>query len=259
MGTTMLKSSTGKGMALATTVASLMFLSQTASAVLLSPGSENPAVGIPTAAEATIDPTKTLTLNIPLVGISEINPASNLRELVVTRTQPVPGSPTLATGGLDFYFQITNSALSATDIVSAGFQFYTGFQTDLVYDTSADGSAIGGGPTVALNGQNAGSQDPSVFSRGITGSSVLFTFPPATVTSPGTETISPGQLSHWIVVRTNATLAALNGNAGIATSGATGNYTVYGPIPEPTTALFGAALVGMTAFRRTRRNGPVTA
>ena len=236
-------------LAVSVALASLALLAPKADAVLLAPAQTSPAVGSPTQATGTV----LADITVPITGIFDIDAGSNIREIVAQRTAAVG---TLAAGGLDFYFQINNVAASLGDIHAAGFNFYTGFITDVVYNSDPDSQ----NPIVAagepINGRPVGTIEPFTMGRSNVGATIQFDFPDPSTNTPGSEAITPGTTSKWLVIRTNATVFG----PGIAsiTNGVVQNYAVLGPIPEPTTALFGCALVGVALSRRARRDRSVT-
>jgi len=236
-------------LAVTVALASLALLSPKAEAVLLVPTQTAPAAGSTTQAAGTI----LADITVPITGIFDIAAGSNIREIVARRTGAVPGNPDpigLVPGGLDFYFQITNSAASPGDIHATGFNFYTGLITDVVYNSDPDGQNPILAPGEPINGLPVGTIEPLVEGRSNIGSTIAFLFPDPSPQTGASEAITPGTASKWLVIRTNATIFA-SGIASI-TNGVTNNYTVLGPIPEPTTALFGCALVGVALSRRKR-------
>ena len=229
------------------------------------------AVNLPPDSSAPADPATSevpgLVLSdktISLTGSPFLSPNSTLRELVVRRLPDGPG--TLLGGGLDFYFQLTNAAQSTGLIEQLFLGETASFEVDVRFDLSPTigGLVIGpeGGP---LAGLMPGTVAPTLFERSsiATGADVAFDFP---FGSPGP--VAPGQRSKWLVVRSNATdfgpaqvgvTSGPDSSTGPVALGfpTTQTFTLSGPVqtvvPEPGTAIFGAALLFATGAGRLRR------
>lgn len=143
-------------------------------------------------------------------------------------------------GTLDFYYQVANSATSATAIARESNTNFAGWQTALGF--RIDGSILGGS---FVNGTVAPTQgDVTLMGPGNT---VGFQFGP-----PDTSKILPGMASTVFVISTNAT-SYMRGNAEII-DGGTQTVAAFQPVPEPATmALLGAGLLALASFRRFRK------
>lgn len=142
-----------------------------------------------------------------------------------------------STGTLDFYYQVANSANSATAIARetdtsfAGFTTWTGFRVDAV------------GPFVA------GTVAPVTADRNGAGTVVGFSFNP-----PDSSKILAGLTSNTLVISTDATGFTV-GNAAVI-DGGTQTVSAFQPtgVPEPaTTLLIGGGLVAVAFLRRRKR------
>ena len=231
--------------------------SQAAFANLPSPTNETPGV--------TLD-ANTLGLAGTVLAVLDSNFVDNalptpfaqgtLRTIVVDR------DPSAAVA-LDFYYQLINTTPIPT-VADPDQQFYRlkttgGFNTSLI---------IGAGQTNDLSGLTAGVGSgfvPGSYTTGATlkpattadrdvgtVGSVGFDFPvqPPLPFVDDPKNIAPGQRSSFLVVRTNSSVfgqveARISG-------GATSFATTFAAIPEPSSAIFGLALLG-TSFVRQRR------
>lgn len=145
-----------------------------------------------------------------------------------------------AGGTLDFYYQVANSANSATAIARETDTSFLGFTIATGYRT--DGSALGAG---FVNGTVA----PTTADLNGAATVVGFSFNP-----PDTAKISPGLTSNVLVISTNATNYKA-GNASII-DGGTQTVAAFQPatgVPEPgTMLLMGLGMVGLAGLRRIR-------
>jgi hypothetical protein len=142
-----------------------------------------------------------------------------------------------SSGTLDFYYQIADSAGSATDIARetdlsfAGLTTWTGYRVDAV------------GPFIA------GTVAPVTADRNIAGSVVGFSFDP-----PDSAKVLAGKTSDILVISTDATNFTA-GNASVIDGGtqtvASFEPTVATVVPEPaTTMLIGVGLTALVCLRR---------
>ncbi|MGI8746274.1 MAG: PEP-CTERM sorting domain-containing protein [Bryobacteraceae bacterium] len=149
-----------------------------------------------------------------------------------------------AGGTLDFYYQIANSANSATAIQYDTNSNFANFMTFFGYRT--DGGSLPMNP-----GFVNGTVSPVTGNRGAgTGITATFAFSP-----PVSREIQAGSTSFVLVISTDAT-SFMTGNAAIQDGG---NQTVaaFQPasgVPEPASfALMGAGLLALAGVRRFRR------
>jgi len=149
-------------------------------------------------------------------------------------------------GTVDFYFQVTNDASSASSIARVSMVSFSLFSTSVGF--RRDGASLPGG--VFENGTcsptahcpNTADRDRSV---------VGFNFGP---TAAGR--IAPGQTSVVFVISTDAKHWT-HGNIELIDGGEVtldGAFQPTSGVPEPTTmALLGGGLLGLVGFRRYRR------
>ena len=123
------------------------------------------------------------------------------------------GDPSNALGGLTFTYLLTNDAVSSNAISRVTVDSFTGFMTDVSYQTPAPG----------------GSVLPSLVDRS-TADVVGFSFLPTAV-SGAFGVLSPGTSSSLLVVQTDATTFA--STSAFVIDGATVNVSSFAPIPEP--------------------------
>ena len=142
-------------------------------------------------------------------------------------------------GTLDFYYQVSNNANSATSIDRESNTNFAGFTTSTGF--RVDGSLLTGGSFVD------GTQAPVTADRDSTGSVVGFTFSP-----PTTAELTPGTTSNVLVISTNAK-NFVAGNAELLDGGSVTVAAFQPAVPEPS-LLIGMAmgLIAMVGVRRLR-------
>jgi len=148
-------------------------------------------------------------------------------------------------GTLDFYYQITNNASSATALARLTATDFFGFVTDAGF--RSDGSTLGAGTSFV-----DGTTQPITADSNVDGSVIGFSFFPPS--APPTE-IAPGASSFVLVISTDATLFT-NGNASII-DGGTDTVAAFQPTisststPEPASlGLLGIGLIALGGLRR---------
>ncbi len=187
--------------------------------------------------------------------------------------------------GYDFYYQVINTSSTAAgfgdDIFRLAIPGYGqgAFTVDATWlnDGVATISALVGVPvaftsTLTPNKGGAGSvfsadRDPAMNSATFNGGGAAFYFDSAqffntdNFPSPpngGTNTpanIDSGQNSNWLVLRTNYNDYTLSGVVSVLSAGGgTGEVGAFAPIPEPSTVLFGLAMISVCASSRLRKN-----
>ena len=143
-------------------------------------------------------------------------------------------------GTLDFYYQVTNDASSATALARLTATDFAGFVTDAGYRTD--------GGTLAGTSFSDGTVAPVTADSNVNGSVIGFSFYPPT--TPPTE-IGPGEESFVLVISTDATSFTL-GNASVI-DGGTDTVTAFQPssgVPEPASfGLLGIGLIALTGLR----------
>ncbi len=140
-------------------------------------------------------------------------------------------------GGYTFFYEVDNDINGNPAILQEiNFVQFSGFSTSPIVD--ADFST-----TPLLSG---GFAFPTDVDSTIDGNTVAFFY------NNPTDPIAPGDVSAWMFIRTSTTTVNFNTadliGAGQASAG------ILAPVPEPTTVLFGLALVGVMGLGRRRRS-----
>lgn len=174
--------------------------------------------------------------------------AGTLRSFVVDR----------GGGLLDFYYQLVNTTQGRPDITSEFFRMktLTGFDPALIMSVGQTDSlgglvaGVGSGFDAAgyttLGLKPATTADRDDVNPGQVGFDFPVQPPPAFLGDP--KNIGAGEASSFLVVRTNATYY---GKVTAVIDGAATSFAdTIAAIPEPTSALFGIALLGACAMRR---------
>ena len=179
--------------------------------------------------------------------------------------------------GYDFYYQVINTSLGGANIGNDIFRIaIPGYAlTDPLNPVDAtylnDGvttiSGLTGVPalftsTFTPNGGAVYSadRDPALDTPDFFGGGAAFDFDPsqfvdaagAPITAPGN--IESGENSSWLVLRTNYKAFNVVDSAVQTGGGGTGLATTFAPIPEPSTVLFGLAMIGVCAGSRRRKS-----
>jgi len=143
-----------------------------------------------------------------------------------------------AGGTLDFYYQISNNAVSATPIERQVATSFVGFLTSLGFRT--DGASLAG--TNFVNGTVA----PVGADRDPGGTTIGFNFNP-----PIQDAIAPGATSDVLVISTNATNFTA-GNAAVIDGGSQTLAAFQPAVPEPA-SLATCVILGAGLMLRRRR------
>lgn len=180
--------------------------------------------------------------------------------------------------GYDFYYQVINTSTTGLnggdDIFRLAIPGYGqgAFTVDATYRT--DGLAgITGAPvaftsTFTPNKGGAGSvfsadRDPALNTPDFNGGGAAFYFDSSqffNLNVPGGPTTAPsnidaGENSNWLVLRTNYNEYTLTGVVSVLSAGGgTAQAGAFAPIPEPSTVLFGLAMISVCASSRLRKN-----
>ena len=138
------------------------------------------------------------------------------------------------TGKLDFHYQIKNDGSSLDAIKRMTTTNFDGFTTDVDWHV------------------DTGTLSASRADRTTDSSSIGFRFQKAS--RGGFGELTPGLLSRWMVIRTDADHYSIGSTSVI--DGGVANVEsfapVTAPVPEPVTMALGAAALGMAAWRRRR-------
>ena len=183
--------------------------------------------------------------------------------------------------GYDFYYQVINTSSTGLnagdDIFRLAIPGYAqgAFTVDATWlnDGVTTISGLTGVPvaftsTLTPNKGAAGSvysadRDPALNSAEFNGGGAAFYFDSTqffNLNVPGGPTTAPsnidaGENSSWLVLRTNYNDYTQTGVVSVLSSGGgTGQVGAFAPIPEPSTVLFGLAMISVCANSRLRKN-----
>lgn len=189
------------------------------------------------------------TYDSPFVDNASPTPfaSGTLRSFVVDR----------GAGLLDYYYQLVNTSTPPPDITSEFFRLKTtgGFDPSLVLSVAQTNSVAGlvagaGSGFVAGSYITAGVKPVNTADRDVaTSGSVGFDFPtvpPPFIGDPAN--IGAGQSSGFLVVRTNSKQFGLVQTA--ISGAATAFPSAFAAVPEPSSILFGLAMLGVTLNSR---------
>jgi hypothetical protein len=215
----------------------LLGLSTTSKAlVTLTDGSNNiPGSSFTTILGTQISPTLTEVINIPAAN-GQLAVAGTLYESVYSE----------GAGVLDFYYRINITSGTLLDGAEMTFGINPGYGVAVGYYT---GSYSSTGDAVFVT-PPAPNTAPSGFSRSTLGNNVDIIY------SGGV--VGPGSSYAVDIQTTGAPLVSTGGQAILSSNGGASQTItgLYEPIPEPTTALFGVALLGgVVLVSRKRQTG----
>jgi hypothetical protein len=204
-----------------------------AACVLCAPGYAAPIVaGQTLAAVGELDPTGGVVQAGTGVAVPFASPAGPGSFSGTLTTTVRAGDPSNTLGGLTFTYRITNSANSLSAIERMTNLNFTGFLTDVSFQTPAAGVA------------------PTSVDRDASASTVGWNFSPL-----GAGVIPIGGSSALVVIQTNALrYVAINANI---LDGSIATAASFGPIavPEPTSlALLGMGLLSAGTLRRRQKS-----
>ena len=159
---------------------------------------------------------------------------------------------------LDFYYQVENISTGAS--ATSGYEIFTfatqiGFPNTLTLQADyisslgvLGGLALPGSFATAPSGTK--SVDSAYWEFPVPGEFAGFNFVPGI---NGANSIDVGEVSNWLVFRTNAN--GFNSVLGAISYGLGGaEAQTFAPVPEPSTVLFGLAMVGVCAGGRFRKS-----
>lgn len=183
--------------------------------------------------------------------------------------------------GYDFYYQVINTSTSGLnggdDIFRLAIPGYGqgAFTVDATYRTDALAGLTGAPvaftstfvPNKGLDGSvYSADRDPALNTAEFNGGGAAFYFDSSqffNLNVPGGPTTAPsnidaGQNSNWLVLRTNYNDYTQTGVVSVLSAGGgTGQAGAFAPIPEPSTMLFGLAMISICANSRRRKNRAV--
>lgn len=230
----MLNNSIKRLLGMASLAVGVLMLSPMASAVVLTPGSGTTVL---TDFSGITLGTLVGSLNSPYTAVAAVGQQTG--GTLYSRAY----SGDSGASGIDFFFEVTNTAGIADAVSQLTFNGFGGFITDVGFRTTpVDGINSG---TVAPSGPG----NIAFRGSGANGNTVGFNFG-----STQQGTIAPGLASDILVIRTNATGVTTN-QTGVA-DGITVNVPSLAPAPEPASIVFfGSCLLGMAGFMRRRNSG----
>jgi hypothetical protein len=183
--------------------------------------------------------------------------------------------------GFDFYYQVVNTSLGGlnvgNDIFRIAIPGYSltdptypvdaTYRTDGLAGLTLDALSTTWVPTQISNNAGGGQvysadRDPALVTPDFFGGGAAFDFDASQLFNtnvPGGPTTAPdnieaGERSNWLVLRTNYSFFNVVDSAVQTSGGGTGLASTFAPIPEPSTVLFGLAMLGFCAGGRLRKS-----
>lgn len=217
----------------------LVTMATTAMASFLAPGGSTVT---PTAYGAGSLPGTFIAEMLPIPVVTQVGYSGLLDSIVMLDS---------GTGFLNFLYQVTNDATSGDELTQVRVSDFMGIGSAGFGNAAVDVGFIDGVSLAAAGISGApvkpiGTNSPVSFTRTTNGTRINANF-----SGIG---LAPGEVSSWLVVRTNATTEMVRVGLGSVVDGLQSNLVpILAPVPEPTTALFGGALGLLCVAGRRRR------